>query len=59
VDGHHDVAFLTTAHEDVLVEAPSSREAHHKIKPAVVSDYRYGVERSNQMMSYYSFEGRH
>jgi len=29
-----DVFFLTTAHEDVIVEAPSSRGAHHKIKPA-------------------------
>jgi len=27
-----DVFFLTTAHEDVLVEAPSSRRAHHKNK---------------------------
>jgi hypothetical protein len=27
-----DVFFLTTAHEDVPVEAPSSRGAHHKIK---------------------------
>jgi hypothetical protein len=29
-----DVFFLTTVHEDVLVEAPSSRGAYHKIKPA-------------------------
>ena len=28
--------ILTTAHEDVLVEAPSSRGAHRKIKPAAV-----------------------
>jgi len=34
-----DVFFLTTAHEDVLVEAPSSRVAHHKIKRAAVLDY--------------------
>jgi len=50
----HDVFFLTTAHEDVLVEAPSSRGTHHKIKPAAVLDYKYktGVDRSDQMLSY-------
>jgi hypothetical protein len=49
-----DVFFLTTAHEDV----PSSRRDHHKIKPAAVLDYKYktGVDRSDQMLSYYSFE---
>jgi hypothetical protein len=52
----HDVFFLTTAHEDVLVEAPSSRVAHHKMKPAAVLDYKYSVERSDQMLSHYSFE---
>ena len=51
-----DVFFLTTAHEDVLVEAPSSREAHHKIKPAAVLEYKICVDRSDQMLSYYSFE---
>ena len=52
-----DVLFLTTAHEDILVEAPSSRGAHHKIKPAAVLDYKYktGVDRADQMLSYYSF----
>jgi hypothetical protein len=47
-EGHRGVFFLTTAHEDVLVQVPSSRGwgAHHKIKPAVVSDYKYGVDRS-------------
>ena len=47
-----------TAHGDVLVEAPSSRGAHHKIKPAAVLDhnkYKTGVDRSDQMLSYYSF----
>jgi len=53
-----DVFILTIAHEDVLVEAPSSRGAHRKIKPAAVLDYKYkiGVDRSHQMLSYYSFE---
>ena len=54
-----DVFFLTTAHEDALVAAPSSRGAHHKMKPSAVLDYnRYktGVDRSDQMLYYYSFE---
>jgi hypothetical protein len=51
-----DVFFLTNAHEDVVFEAPSSRGAHHKIKPAAVLDYNYSVERSDQMLSHYSFE---
>jgi hypothetical protein len=51
-----DAFFLTTAHEDILVEAPSSRGAHHKIKPAAVLDYKYSVERLDQMLSHYSFE---
>jgi hypothetical protein len=50
-----DVFFLTSAHEDVL-EAPSSRRVHQKIKPAAVLDYKYGVMRSDQMLSHYSFE---
>jgi len=53
-----DVFILTTAHEDVLVEAPSSRGAHRKIKPAAVLDYnkyKTCVDRSDQMLSYYSF----
>jgi len=44
-----DVFFLTTAHEDVLVEAQSSKGAHHKIKPAAVLDhskYKADLERS-------------
>jgi hypothetical protein len=54
----HDVFFLTSVHEDEVVEAPSSRGAHHKIKPTTVFDYKKyktGVDRSDQMLSYYSF----
>jgi hypothetical protein len=40
-----DVFFLTTAHEDVLVQAPLSRGAHYKIKPAAVLDFKYSVEK--------------
>ena len=49
----HVVFFLTTSHEDVLVEA------HHKIKPAAVLDYnvyKTGVDGSDKMLSYYSFD---
>ena len=31
-----DVYFLTSAHENVPVDAPLSRGAQHKIKPAAV-----------------------
>jgi hypothetical protein len=54
-----DVFFLTTAHEDVFVAAPSSRGAHKKMKPSAVLDYnkyKTSVDRSDQMLSYYSFE---
>jgi hypothetical protein len=53
-----DVFFLTTAHEDILAQAPLStlsRGAHRKIKPTAVLDYKYCVERSDQMLSH-SFE---
>jgi hypothetical protein len=53
-----DVCFLTTVHEDVLVEV-SLRGAHHKIKPSSVLDYnmyKTGVNRSDQMLSCYSFQ---
>jgi hypothetical protein len=52
------VLSLTTAHEDVLVEAPSSRGAHCKIKPVAVLDYnkyQTGADRSDQMLFYNSF----
>jgi len=51
--------FLTIAHEDAFVEAPSSRGAHHKIKPVAVlvyNKYKTGVDRSDQMLAYYSFQ---
>jgi hypothetical protein len=37
-DNIHDFFFLTTAHANVPVEAPSSKGAHN-IKPAAVLDY--------------------
>jgi hypothetical protein len=55
-----NVFFLTTAHEDVLIQTPLSRGAHHEIKPAAVLDYKYSVERSDQMLShYYTIFQRH
>lgn len=54
-----DDFFLTSAHEEELVEAPSSKVAYHKIKPTTVLDHRkckIGVDRSDQMMSYYLLE---
>jgi hypothetical protein len=56
-----DVFFLTTAHEDVFIEAPLSRGAHHKIKPAAMLDYKNktGADRSDQILSpIIHFEGR-
>jgi hypothetical protein len=55
----HDVFFLTTAYEVVLVDTPLSRGAHHTTKPAAVLDYKKyktGVDRSDQMLSHYLFE---
>jgi hypothetical protein len=40
VEAYCDVFFLTTAHKDMLVEAPLSSGAHHKIKPAALLDYK-------------------
>jgi len=54
-----DAFFLTSAHEDVFVEAPSSRGGNHKIKPAAMLDYKTyktGVDRSDQKLSYCSLE---
>ena len=51
--------FLLTVYGDVLVQSPLSSGAHHKIKPAALLDhnkYKTGVDRSGQMISYYSFE---
>jgi hypothetical protein len=50
------MSFPNHCPEDVLVQAPSSRGAHHKIKLAAVLDYKYSVERSDQMLSHYSFD---
>jgi hypothetical protein len=53
-----DVFFLTSAHEDEIVEAPSSRGTH-KITPPAVLDYskcQAGMDRSDQVLSHYSFE---
>jgi hypothetical protein len=50
--------LLTNVHEDEIDEAPSSGK-HHKIRPTTVLDYnkyKTGVDRSDQMLSYYSFE---
>jgi len=49
---------LFPAHGDVLVDTPSSRGAHHKVKLAALLDYKYktGVDRSVQMLFFYSFE---
>jgi hypothetical protein len=35
-EGYSDILFLSPAHEYVIVDAPSSRAALHKIKPAAV-----------------------
>jgi len=54
-----DACFLTSAPENELVEVSSLKWAHHKIKPITLLDcskYKTGVDRSDQMLSYYSFE---
>ena len=54
-----DACFPTSAQEDELVEASSLKWAYHKIKPTIVLDcskYKTGVDRSDQILSYYSFE---
>ena len=51
----HDVFFLTTANEDVLVEAPR-QEKHIPAAVLDYSKYKTGVDRSDQMLAYYSFE---
>jgi hypothetical protein len=55
-----DVFFLISVHEGESVEAPLSKEAH-KIRRTTVLDYnkhKTGVNRSDQMLSYYSLQGR-
>jgi hypothetical protein len=42
-----------------MVETPASRGAHQKTKPSAVLDcnkYKIGVDKSDQMLSYYSFQ---
>ena len=54
-----DVFFQTSAHEDVLVEVPLSRGAHHKIKQLQCwNKYKTGVCRSDQLLPNYSFKGK-
>ena len=53
--------FLTAALEDVLVEAPLSRGAHHEIKvPAALlgyNKYKTAVDRSDQKLSTIHLKG--
>jgi hypothetical protein len=54
-----DVYLQSTAHDDQMVETPASRGSHQKKKPSAVVDYNkyeIGVDKSDQMLSYYSFE---
>jgi hypothetical protein len=54
-----DVFLLTSAHEEEHVEALSSKVAHQKRKPTMLFEYRkykIGVDRSDQMLTYYLFE---
>jgi hypothetical protein len=39
-EGYSDIFFLTTAHEYVIVDAPSSKAELHKMKPAEVWRYQ-------------------
>lgn len=54
-----DVHILTTANNDTMVELPRTRGDHQKTKPSAVADYnkyKIGVDKSDQMLSYYSFQ---
>ncbi|KAJ4427097.1 hypothetical protein ANN_24712 [Periplaneta americana] len=53
-----DVYLLSTAHDDHIVQTTSKGE-HQKIKPIAVVDYnkfKIGVDKSDRMLSYYSFQ---
>lgn len=53
-----DVYILSSAHDDTMEETPAARGAHQKIKPTAVTAYnkkKIGVDKSDQMMSYYAF----
>ncbi|KAJ4429276.1 hypothetical protein ANN_26279 [Periplaneta americana] len=53
-----DVYLLSTAHDDHIVQTTSKGE-HQKIKPIAVVDYnkfKIGVDKYDQMLSYYSFQ---
>jgi hypothetical protein len=42
-----------------MVETPASRGAHQKTEPSAVLDYnkyKIGMDKSDQMLSYYSFQ---
>ena len=54
-----DVFIITTAHDDNTLEMPRSRGAHQKTKPEAVvqyNKYKIGVDKSDQLLSYYSFQ---
>jgi hypothetical protein len=54
-----DVNILSTAHDDSMVDALASRGAHEKTKPLSTlsyNKYKIGVDKSDQLLSYYLFQ---
>jgi hypothetical protein len=50
--------FLSTVHDERMVDAPASKGAHKKTKPLAVMDYnkyKIGVDKLDQLLDYYSF----